>query len=254
MFKQENHIWFYLIGIILLFGVLVAITTNVMIPVVWDPKSIDTFGNSFTTAPEFIINPDLDYQAVVTTNMGAFTIDLFEDNAPQNVNNFVYLSQNNYYVGTSFFRLIPNYLFQGGDRNTLNNNPSDDGLGRPGYTIDDETNWDNNLNLDPIRRLALTEQGYSSDSNVTTDKYEKYFVGMANGGPNSNGSQFFIMINNPNDPRLGDLNGMFTPIGKVTSGYDTIETISQIPVDSSDPQLPRPTQSIIVQSVSIITQ
>lgn len=253
MFKQENQIWLYLIGIIILFGILIAVTTNVLVPVFINPGSIDVVGNSFDTAPEFKINTDLDYQATITTNMGSFTIDLFEDNAPNNVNNFVYLAENNYYLETKFHRLVPNFLFHGGDRNTLNDNLSDDGFGRPGYTIIDESNWDS-LNLSSDRRTVLTELGYSSNDKVVTHDFQEYYVGMANGGPNTNGSQFFVLINSQNDPRVRELDGMFTPIGKIIEGYDTINTISQIPVDNPELQSPRPTQDIIIENIVIITK
>ena len=77
---------------------------------------------------------------------------------------------------------------------------------------------------------------------------------MANAGPNTNGSQFFIVFADNSDSRLADLNGFYTVIGKVTDGFDVLNTISNIPVDSSTVENPRPTQDVIVQSVDIVTQ
>lgn len=257
MFKEENQIWLYLIGIIIMFGLLFAGTTNVLVPSFKNSSSLNIFKSNFNTAPKFLINPKLDYYAIIDTNLGSFSIDLFEKNTPSNTNNFIYLANNNYYSNTKFHRLVPKFLLQGGDRNTLNKDPDDDGKGRTGYLINDEINWES-LNLDSQKRTILTELGYTNSANIITPKFEKYFIGMANGGPNTNSSQFFILINDMSDDRINQLNGMYTPIGKVIDGFETVDQLSNITVKNSDQntqaQSSRPSVDIIIQKITVLTK
>lgn len=253
MFNKDNQIWLYLIGIIIMFGILIATSTNIILPAIQNPQSIDLFRNDFNTKPEFKINPQLDYQAYIETNYGRISIDLFEKNAPNNVNNFIYLAQNGYYTNTKFHRLIKDFLLQGGDRNTLNSNLSDDGQGRPGYLIDDEINWDS-LELTSERRTVLTELGFKNTPGITTPKFAKYIIGLANGGANTNGSQFFILINNNSDARVRELDGMYTPLAMVTSGFDVLDEIAKVSVENAESQSPKPSQDIIIQKIEIFTK
>lgn len=250
MFKEDNQIWLYLIGIIIMFGILIAATNNILVPIFNGSGLLD---NQFNQAPEFNINTNLDYVAHVDINYGRITIDLFEKTAPQNVNNFVYLANNGYYTKTKFHRLVPDFLIQGGDRNTLNSDLTDDGKGRPGYLIEDETNWDS-LDLPQERRTVLTELGYKNKEGLETPRFERLMVGMANGGPNTNGSQFFILINQANDGRLRELDGRYTPIGKIEAGHNVIDTISKISVDDPNSNSPRPSQDIVIEKIEIFTR
>jgi peptidyl-prolyl cis-trans isomerase B (cyclophilin B) len=252
MFKKQNQIWLYLIGIIVLFGVLIAATSNVLIPILRNPGSLDLFSN-FNTPPSLDIDRNLDYYADITTNFGVITIDLFEKDALQNVNNFISLANRGYYNGTKFHRLFPDFMIQGGDRNTLNNDPGDDGKGRPGYLINDEINWDS-LDLSSDRRTALTERGYQNTAGIETQRFERYMVGLANGGPNTNGSQFFIILSNPNDERVREFDGYYTPLGRIVAGFDSLDRISQIEVDATDLNIPRPVEDIVIQQVRVYTR
>lgn len=114
----------------------------------------------FASAPPMCLTPDADYSAVITTDAGEVTVDLLEEKAPETVNNFVFLARHKYYEGVSFHRVIPGFMIQGGD-------PQGTGAGGPGYQFADE----------------LPEPG----------EYEIGSMAMANAGPGTNGSQFFIV-------------------------------------------------------------
>jgi len=254
MFKQENQIWLYLIGILIFFGILVAASANILVPVVQSGNIGLLFQTQkFARAPEFTINTGLDYFADIQTSKGSYTINLYADKAPQNVNNFVYLAQNGYYTDTKFHRVVPGLLFQGGDRNTLNSDPTDDGKGRTGYLIEDESNWDA-LDLPASQRSRLTTLGYASKSGVETSKFKQYSVAMANGGPNTNSSQFFIVTANSNDSRLGSLDGQYTIIGEITSGKQVIDAINSVQVNNPTSVAPTPVEPITFQSISVYTR
>lgn len=254
MFKQENQIWLYLIGILVFFGILIIASANILVPIVRTGNYGLLFqSQKFTRRPEFTINAGLNYYAEVVTNKGNFTISLYAKNAPQNVNNFIYLAQNNYYTDTKFHRLVPNLLLQGGDRNTLNSDPNDDGKGRTGYLIEDESNWDS-LDLAKDQRDRLTTLGYSSKAGVESTKFKKYSVAMANGAANTNSSQFFIVTANSDDNRLPSLDGEYTIIGEITSGKEVVDAINKLDVNNPTSNAPTPVEPIIFQSVSVYTR
>lgn len=126
-----------------------------------------------------------DRQIHLTTTKGDIIFELFEDEAPKTVSNFIYLAREGYYDGLTFHRVEPGFVIQGGD-------PSGNGTGGPGYTFEDE----------PVQR-----------------PYERGIVAMANRGPNTNGSQFFIMLaDTPLPPS-------YTVFGKVTSGIEVVDEI-----------------------------
>ena len=144
----------------------------------------------WNSPPEMQIDPKKTYQATIETNRGTIELELYAQYAPQTVNNFVFLAQEGYYDGVSFHRVIDDFMVQGGD-------PTGTGRGGPGYTFKDEVK-DNPL------------------------KHETSVISMANAGPNTNGSQFFI-THSP-QPHL---NGRHTVFGKVTSGQDVVGAIRQ---------------------------
>lgn len=253
MFKQENQMWLYFLGIIIMFGILMTASRDVIRPFIYGEKTVILETNEFDEPPEFTLDLTKDYLANISTNFGKFTIDLDEKASPENVNNFVYLSQQGYYERTKFHRLIPNFLFQGGDRNTLDNDAENDGFGTPGYFIKDEINWDA-LDLSTEKRNTLTSKGYTSAAGLESKPLERFSVAMASSGPNTNGSQFFIVIANVDDPRLTELTGYYTVIGKIVSGGDIINSIAQIPVDNEGSNKPTPTQIIRIDSVEIYTR
>jgi cyclophilin family peptidyl-prolyl cis-trans isomerase len=254
MFKKDNQIWFFFIGIVIMFGVLFTLTTEVLVPIIIESKSIeDILSTESIDKPEFLLSTTTDYLAKVNTNLGEFVIDLFETKAPQNVNNFVYLSNLGYYNGTKVHRIIPDLLFQMGDRNTLDDDPLNDGKGYTGYFIEDEINWDS-LSLSESQKKELTSQGYQSSIGISSAPLEKFSVAMASSGPNTNSSQFFIVTAHENDPRIEQMNGKFTVIGKIVAGGSTINRINSIAVDNTDPQKPIPLQEVVIKSVEIFTK
>jgi len=145
---------------------------------------------SYAAAPAMQIDPTKTYRATMSTSRGDVVIDLFPQYAPGTVNNFVFLAGEGFYDGTVFHRVIPNFMVQGGD-------PTATGRGGPGYTFADE------FHMNPLT-------------------HEKGVLSMANAGPNTNGSQFFI-THGP-QPHL---NGRHTVFGKVVEGQDVVDAIRQ---------------------------
>ncbi len=139
--------------------------------------------------------------ATITTSLGPIEIELFDDAAPKTVANFEKLANDGYYENLTFHRVIPDFMIQGGC-------PNGDGRGGPGYSFEDEFN---------------------------DHKVVKGALAMANAGPNTNGSQFFIVTTEA----APWLDGKHTVFGQVTSGYDVVEAISAVDRDRSDkPQTP----------------
>lgn len=148
--------------------------------------------SSWSKPPEMEIDAKKKYFAVIETNKGTVELELFPQNAPKTVNNFVFLARQGFYDGVKFHRVIRNFVVQGGD-------PTGTGTGGPGYKFEDETRGN------PLM-------------------HETGVISMANAGPNTNGSQFFI-THSP-QPHL---NGKHTVFGKVTSseGMDVVNSIQQ---------------------------
>ncbi len=142
------------------------------------------------TPPEMQIDPSKTYTARMETNQGLIEIELAAEHAPMTVNNFVFLAREGFYDGVSFHRVINNFVIQGGD-------PTGTGSGGPGYRFGDEVK-DNPL------------------------KHETGVLSMANAGPGTNGSQFFI-THSP-QPHL---DGKHTVFGKVVGGMDVVNQIRQ---------------------------
>ncbi|MFZ2487040.1 MAG: peptidylprolyl isomerase [Anaerolineae bacterium] len=149
-----------------------------------------TNSKKYTAPPAMQIDTNKQYTATIHTNRGDIVIALDAKNAPKTVNNFVFLAQDGFYDGVTFHRVIRDFMIQGGD-------PSGTGMGGPGYKFEDE-----------VRTNPL--------------KHETGVLSMANAGPNTNGSQFFI-THSP-QPHL---NGRHTVFGKVTSGMDVVNAIRQ---------------------------
>ncbi len=140
--------------------------------------------------PAMQIDTDKHYKATISTNRGDIVVEFYPEYAPVTVNNFVALARDGYYDGIIFHRVIPNFMIQGGD-------PTGTGRGGPGYQFQDE--FDGN----PL-------------------KHEAKVISMANAGPRTNGSQFFI-THSP-QPHL---NGRHTVFGKVIEGADVVDMIRQ---------------------------
>lgn len=140
--------------------------------------------------PEMQIDPVKAYRAVIETNRGIIELDFYPQHAPKTVNNFVFLAREGFYDDVSFHRVISDFVIQGGD-------PTGTGRGGPGYRFEDE------LKGNPL-------------------KHETGVISMANSGPNTNGSQFFI-THSP-QPHL---DGRHTVFGKVVSGQEVVDVIQQ---------------------------
>ena len=152
------------------------------------------------------------YQAVMTTNKGAITFELFASETPNTVNSFVFLSREGFYDGVIFHRIISGFMLQGGD-------PTGTGTGGPGYKFADEK--------------------------VTRD-YLPGTLAMANSGPNTNGSQFFIICGNTPLPK------QYTIFGQATSGLDVVDIIAATPTRKSPSgEQSSPTEEIRSESVEI---
>ena len=147
--------------------------------------------------------------ATLNTNHGAIELELFDEDAPKTVDNFVKLARDGFYDGVVFHRVIRDFMIQGGD-------PTGTGRGGPGYTFEDE------FNDHKVVRGALA---------------------MANAGPNTNGSQFFI-VTTESAPWL---DGKHTVFGRVTSGMDVVDAIEGVATDAND----RPREDVVIESVTV---
>ena len=165
----------------------------------------------YSTPPEMVIDPKKTYQAKFKTDVGEFTVDLFADKVPNTVNNFVFLAREGFYDNVTFHRVIKGFMAQGGD-------PTGTGTGGPGYKFRDE--------FHPALRHSVPG-----------------ILSMANAGPNTNGSQFFI-THGPT-PHLDNRHSVF---GKVSQGLDVVLAIPE-----RDPMRAR-TPGTTIQSIEIIEQ
>jgi peptidylprolyl isomerase len=163
----------------------------------------------FDAVPELCIDPDKTYTATMVTSKGTMEILLDPRAAPQAVNSFVFLARWHYFDGIVFHRIIPGFVLQGGD-------PTGTGAGGPGYRFNDE----------------LPKPG----------RYELGSLAMANAGPHTNGSQFFI-ISGPDGVRLPPLYSLF---GKVVKGVDVVSVINDIGTPSGKPR-----EDVVIESVTI---
>ena len=159
---------------------------------------------------------------MIETSRGNIRLELFTSDAPKTVENFVKLAGENFYDGTKFHRVISDFMIQGGDPLSKDDNPSDDGTGGPGYKFEDEMNPISlGLNEATIKRYEAG--GYEYDYNLSSHKMEVGVLAMANSGPNTNGSQFFI-VTESSQPHL---DGKHTVFGKVVEGMDVVRSIEQ---------------------------
>ena len=144
----------------------------------------------YASAPPMSIDPNKTYVATFETTRGPIVVDLFPKDAPNTVSNFVFLAKDGFYNGTKFHRVIPDFMIQGGD-------PEGTGRGGPGYKFADEVK--NNPR-----------------------KHQRGSLSMANAGPNTNGSQFFIT-----HIATDWLDGKHTVFGEVTSGQEVVDAVKQ---------------------------
>jgi cyclophilin family peptidyl-prolyl cis-trans isomerase len=164
--------------------------------------------NAYDSPPELTIDLDSDYSATLHTNHGDITIAFDAAAAPQAVNNFLFLAGDGFYDGCLFHRVISGFMIQGGD-------PTGTGRGGPGYSFRDEVEG--------------------------PGVYSRGTVAMANAGPNTNGSQFFICHADVGLPHA------YTIFGRVTEGMDAVDSIAGVGTNSED----RPHEDVVISGVSI---
>lgn len=173
--------------------------------------------------PEQVTDAGVDYAAVIETSCGTIEVDLLEDKAPDTVNNFVFLANEGYYDGLTWHRIEPEFVIQGGD-------PVGDGTGGPGYSFKDE----------------LPEK---------SNEYVYGTVAMANSGPNTNGSQFFIVIHDfagaqEGKPEPAGLDPLYSIFGQADpSSYEAIEAIAAVERVEGGSQ---PLSPVFIESITII--
>jgi peptidyl-prolyl cis-trans isomerase B (cyclophilin B) len=165
----------------------------------------------YSAPPPLTIDQNKKYSAVFNTSRGEIVCELFAEDAPHTVNNFVFLARDKFYDGTVFHRVLPDFMIQGGD-------PTGSGHGGPGYRFADELK--SNPNQHQVGSLS-----------------------MANAGPNTNGSQFFIVT----AEATPWLDGKHTVFGRVTGGMDVVDSISQVETDAQD----KPREAVVIERVEL---
>jgi len=174
----------------------------------------DTMPQQYTQQPAMRIDPAKSYTGVLQTNKGTIEVEFFPTDAPVTVNNFVCLAEDGYYDNTPFHRIVKGFVIQGGD-------PTGTGSGGPGYQFADE----------PIAR-----------------DYERGTLAMANAGPDTNGSQFFVVL----EDLRGKLPKNYTIFGRVTGGMDVVEAIASTPTRTGGSgENSTPTEPVTLEKVTI---
>ncbi|MDK1018470.1 MAG: peptidylprolyl isomerase [Actinomycetota bacterium] len=164
--------------------------------------------NEYDAAPDLTIDLAKSHKAVLHTSEGDITIDFYAVDAPQTVNNFLFLANDGFYDGVIFHRVIPGFMVQGGD-------PTGTGSGGPGYKFRDETH--------------------------SKTSYKRGTLAMANSGPNTNGSQFFIMHADYGLPN------QYTIFGEVSDGIEVVDAIAGKPTGAQD----KPHDPVTINSVTV---
>ncbi|MHB8189462.1 MAG: peptidylprolyl isomerase [Ferrimicrobium sp.] len=174
-----------------------------------NPDGTSLQQRTFDQPPSYCLEDGMSYTAEIVTNHGALTVELFANRTPTTVNNFIFLARYHYFDGVRFHRIIPGFVVQGGD-------PTGTGSGGPGYRFRDE----------------LPE----------ANAYQLGSLAMANAGPNTNGSQFFI-ISGQSGIRLPPLYSLF---GQLTEGFEVLAAIEALGTSSGTP-----TQDCTIERVTI---
>ena len=174
----------------------------------------DTMPRQYTEQPAMRIDPAKSYPGALQTNKGSIEVEFFPEDAPKTVNNFVCLAEDGYFDNTPFHRIVKGFVIQGGD-------PTGTGSGGPGYQFADE----------PITR-----------------DYERGTLAMANAGPNTNGSQFFVVL----EDLRGKLPKNYTIFGRVTEGMDVVDAIANTPTRTGrSGENSTPTEPVTLEKVTI---
>jgi len=169
----------------------------------------------WSSPPSMMIDQNKQYTATIKTNYGDIQIELFPKDAPLAVNNFVFLARQGFYNGVKFHRVVKGFVIQGGD-------PTGTGAGGPGYKFADEK---------------------------VTKNYVAGILAMANAGPNTNGSQFFITLSDLSSR----LPKKYTIFGQVTGGFDVVQKIGDVPVKAQFPggEVSSPTVDVHIDSITV---
>ena len=170
---------------------------------------------------DYLKNKDI-RRVVIETDKGDIKLELYPKVALETVNNFIKLANDGFYDGTTFHRVVEDFVIQGGDPLTKDDDPSNDGTGGPGYTFEDEIN-PKSLGLTLDETKTLEKLGYKYRYDIDSISHEPGVISMANSGPDTNGSQFFIVTTQAQP----DLNGRHTAFGKVYEGMDIVLNIEQ---------------------------
>jgi len=169
------------------------------------------------------INKEKDIIMVtMETDKGNIELELDKKAAPKTVENFVKLAEEGFYNGVSFHRVVDGFIVQAGDPLSKDDNPDNDGTGGPGYSFDDEIN-PKALGLSEEVIGQLQSEGYKFDFSLKSIPHKIGTISMANSGPNTNGSQFFI-VTTKDEP---DLDGRYAVFGMVVQGMDVVRQIKQ---------------------------
>jgi cyclophilin family peptidyl-prolyl cis-trans isomerase len=168
---------------------------------------------SWSNPPAMTIDQSKSYTATIKTNYGDIIVNLFPKDAPLTVNNFVFLSRQGFYDGLKFHRIVAGFVLQGGD-------PTGTGSGGPGYQFKDE---------------------------IINKPYSIGTLAMANSGPNTNGSQFFICLADLTNQTAAFQKKAYNIFGIVTSGMDIVRKISNVPVNAND----SPTTDVYITTITI---
>lgn len=173
---------------------------------------------TWSSEPTMQIDPKKPYHAIIHTNLGDVSIKLFPEDAPKTVNNFIFLANNQFYDGLKFHRVLKSFMIQTGD-------PKGNGTDGPGYEFTDELS--------------------------SKHTYASGVVAMANSGPNTNGSQFFI--GSGSDVASLNQNPDYTIFGQVDGGMDVVDKIASVKVGpSSSSEVSSPLESVNMKSVEIL--
>lgn len=178
-----------------------------------EPEAAGERKPTFDAPPEMTIDPGETYVATVKTSCGRIELRLFAEEAPITVNNFIFLAEQGFYDGLTFHRIVPDFVIQGGD-------PKGSGRGGPGYQFEDEI----------VSRLKFDGSG---------------LLAMANSGPDTNGSQFFITLG-----EAEHLNGKHTIFGEVIGGTDVVREIGRLPTGPDE----RPLSTVYILRVTITVE
>jgi len=184
------------------------------------PSAVAQRNNMYPSPPPMSIDKSKQYNAVVTTNLGTFKIKLLSNDAPITVNNFVFLAKQGFYNGINFHRIMKDFMIQTGD-------PLGTGTGGPGYKFADEL-----------------------PNKIT---YGPGIVAMANSGPNTNGSQFFICTGDQSKNLNSSPN--YTIFGQVVEGIDVVQKIAAVPVGAdARGEKSKPANAVLIQEITITEQ